>query len=62
MVLEKYLYKLHDPENGSTLHFPIAVASQSQEKLLSWQNYAPSQLSILRKEHPFPFPQVEGSA
>lgn len=50
------------PVNGSTLHFPIAVPSESQAKLVSVQNYSALQSSIFIKLHPLPFPQVEGYA
>lgn len=50
------------PVKGSTVHLPIAVASQSQLKEESWQNSTESQRSMFKKLQPLPLPQVVGSA
>lgn len=49
------------PEKASVVHFPTAVPSQSQPNELSWQNYPPSHVSMLKKSHPLFLPHVEGS-
>jgi hypothetical protein len=62
IVLLKYFSTKQAPVKGSTWHFPIPVASQSQLNAPVLQNYAESQLSIFRKAQPLFLPQVTGSA
>lgn len=62
IVLVKYFYTKQDPVNGSVEHLPIPVLSQSQLNAASLQNSGKLQLSIFKKVHPLPLPQVIGSA